>query len=195
MIKKIYTCKRCDKEFSRYPCKGRDEPKYCSRDCYWPKRTPEYLIKILKISYEGHVIKQKGCWDWSGSFGKDGYGQIGCSRELKISKAHRASWIIHRGEIQDGMCVLHKCDNKRCTNPDHLFLGTNLENSRDLVYKERQLRGSKNGAAKITEEIAKDIKKSLQEGVSGSYLGRKHGVSKAIISRIKCGKSWKHVEA
>lgn len=189
-----YICKRCDKEFKAFRTNGKSDPKFCSRRCYWPERTKEYLLEILKESYTSHVVKQKGCWDWSGSFDKDGYGQISCCRELKICKAHRASWIIHRGPIPEGLSVLHKCDNKKCTNCDHLFLGTTFENSRDLVYKDKQLKGENNGAAKLCDEQVREIKKDLQHGVSGSYLGRKYGISKTTISQIKLGKTWKHVK-
>lgn len=189
----IHICERCGKEFGRFKNKKREKPKFCCKKCYWPQRTEEYLLNILKESFENHVVKNKGCWDWSGSFDRDGYGQIGCCRELRICKAHRASWILYRGKIPGGLKVLHKCDNKRCTNPDHLFLGTSLENSRDLVYKDKQLKGDKNGAAKLFDFQVKDIKKSLHEGVTGAYLAKKYGVSKTIISRIKLRKTWKHI--
>lgn len=187
-------CERCKKEFKWSRGNKQISPKFCSLRCYYPERTKEVLYRILEKSFEGHVIKKRGCWDWCGSFDRDGYGQISCCRELRICKAHRASWIIHRGEIPEGLNVLHKCDNRKCTNPDHLFLGTAFENSRDIVYKDRQLKGSKNAAAKLKEEEAIDIKRALKEGVSGAYLSRKYGVSKTIISRIKLGKTWKHIE-
>ena len=156
-----HICQRCKKEFVRFRNKKRSDPKYCSKKCYWPERDEKYLFEILKESYENHVIKKKGCWDWSGSFDRHGYGQIRCCRELKISKAHRASWILYRGEITGNLCVLHKCDNRKCTNPDHLYLGTQLENDRDRVERNRQAMGQKNAAAKL-----KDLyKKVLQEHI------------------------------
>jgi len=77
------------------------------------------------------------CWEWAGSQG-NGYGQIGAGGgEAGSIGAHRASWLIHHGPIPDGVFVLHRCDNKTCVNPDHLFLGTPGDNMRDKVAKGR----------------------------------------------------------
>src|SRR5271156_2971027 len=102
-------CDRCGKEFNWLRAKTcKINPRYCSRACYWPKRTPEMLEKLFRETYETHVIRKRGCWDWNASIDSDGYGQFPAARELKISKAHRASWIIHRGPIPEGYSVLHK---------------------------------------------------------------------------------------
>lgn len=78
---------------------------------------------------------ETGCWNWKTYIGKNGYGQF-ILNPKKVS-AHRASWIIHKGEIPQGLFILHKCDNKKCVNPNHLFLGTQLENIRDAYSKGR----------------------------------------------------------
>lgn len=201
-------CETCGKLFGWSRRKKGEYPRFCSRKCLgqkvqtwcqvgnYKKRIddPKQQFECVKRSYEKHVIKQKGCWGWSASFDKDGYGQMSSARRYGVCKAHRASWLIHRGEIPKGISVLHKCDNKPCTNPDHLFLGTTLENSRDLVYKDKQLKGSKNGIAKLNENEVKEIKIALQNGVTGTYLGKKYGVTKTTIWKIKHQKNWKHVE-
>ena len=76
-----------------------------------------------------------GCWGWVGASSGAGYGhtRIG-GRNIS---AHRTSWELHFGAVPDGMCVLHRCDNRRCVRPDHLFLGTLSDNSRDCVEKGR----------------------------------------------------------
>ena len=75
------------------------------------------------------------CWEWQASFHTTGYGQIRFNH--KKWTAHRVSWILINGEIPDALCVLHKCDNRKCVNPKHLFLGTNYDNMKDKTNKGR----------------------------------------------------------
>ena len=79
--------------------------------------------------------KETGCWNWSGVLTKNGYGRT-THKDRPIS-AHRLSYLIFNGEIPAGMCVLHRCDNRRCVNPDHLFLGTHRDNMVDMKSKGR----------------------------------------------------------
>ena len=76
------------------------------------------------------------CWLWAGNVGTHGYGQISLVSN-RVQTTHRFSWEIHNGSIEKGVCVLHKCDVKRCVRPDHLKLGTQLENVRDMHEKQR----------------------------------------------------------
>lgn len=78
-----------------------------------------------------------GCWIWLGSSGNSGYGKTRFGSSMDYS-AHRLSFVAHNGPIPDGMCVLHKCDNRLCVSPSHLFLGTKSDNSKDMVAKGRQ---------------------------------------------------------
>jgi HNH endonuclease len=89
-----------------------------------------------------------GCWLWTASVRPDGYGQSPI--QGKMEGVHRASWIIHRGEIPTGMQVLHRCDTPTCVNPDHLFIGCNADNMRDAAAKGRfNQAGENNGALQI----------------------------------------------
>jgi HNH endonuclease len=99
--------------------------------------TPEEKKEAIRQQFEKSVIKQTGCWGWRKKPLKTGYGALYIGKR-KLASAHRISWIIHRGEIPDKLFVLHKCDNRICTNPDHLFLGTHIDNMRDMVSKNRQ---------------------------------------------------------
>lgn len=77
-----------------------------------------------------------GCWEWRGSqYANNGYGQIRYKYQAVL--VHRFSWSMLRGEIPEGLCVLHRCDNRPCVNPEHLFLGTYLDNARDMSQKGR----------------------------------------------------------
>lgn len=83
-------------------------------------------------------IPEHPCWEWNAAKNETGYGKMssGIRGEGNL-KAHRASWIINRGPIPEGACVLHKCDNPGCVNPNHLFLGTKKDNSQDMIKKGR----------------------------------------------------------
>lgn len=89
-----------------------------------------------------HVPELDNCWVWTGGkSGKAGYGTISFRGKKCVSS--RVSWILHNGEIPQGMCVLHKCDNPPCVNPNHLFLGTHLDNTRDMIKKGRAKLGGR----------------------------------------------------
>lgn len=76
-----------------------------------------------------------GCWLWTASLNDGGYGLF--CLDGKDRTTHRVSWRLYRGEIPEGLCVLHKCDTRACVNPDHLFLGTYKDNNNDCVAKKR----------------------------------------------------------
>lgn len=82
--------------------------------------------------------KANGCWEWKKARHRQGYGHFPYKKRLHL--AHRISWLLHHGPIPEGICVLHKCDNPPCCNPDHLFLGTYQTNAIDCVQKGRAKR-------------------------------------------------------
>jgi hypothetical protein len=87
---------------------------------------------------EGYHYRKvdSGCWEWLRAVRTDGYGTVKDRRDITVG-AHRVSWQEHKGEIPEGLHVLHKCDNKLCVNPDHLFLGTHKDNMKDMIGKGR----------------------------------------------------------
>jgi len=143
-----------------------------------------------------------GCWIWTGGHkgnwrGKKDYGiasdiKIGGSR---YQTAHRLSWLIHYGEVPANLMVCHTCDNPRCCNPDHLFLGTQLENMKDMVSKGRHkyVVGGKSHLSRLNENDVFVIKQSLRGGISPSELAKRFGVSESTIKHIKSGRSWRHI--
>jgi hypothetical protein len=132
-----------------------------------------------------------GCWFWTGSADRFGYGHTSVGPKA-TDKAHRASYREFVGPIPPGAHVLHRCDIPACINPTHLFLGDQASNVADMVSKERQNRGEKNGQAKLTLEDVATIRSLRLMGYSYAWLAEWCGVSRSQVSRIINGKRWMH---
>jgi hypothetical protein len=147
------------------------------------------------------------CWPWTaGLFVGDGYGQF-----WHISKSvpsHRMAWTLTNGPIANGALVCHKCDNRLCNNPSHLFLGTPADNSRDMAKKGRAASGDKhgtrtcpsgirvgikNGMAKISVADVIEIRRRKGRGETHRRIAGDYGISDTQVSWICSYKSWKHV--
>lgn len=142
------------------------------------------------------VGRENECWEWRGAASKSGYGSFGVSGRTKYS--HRISYEAHKGEIPHGFDVCHSCDNRRCVNPAHLWLGTRAQNMADCAAKGRargpNYKGSQIGTSKLSEAAVADVKIALARGARPADLGRKYGVTPQAISRIKSGKNWAHLK-
>lgn len=127
------------------------------------------------------------CWEWTASLRGDGYGAF------KIGKkqwgAHRLAWVLAHGEIPDGMCVCHHCDNKACVRPDHLFLGTNADNMKDLARKGGRA-GERNPNASLESAQVDEIRRLSDAGVSTGEIASRFGVEKPAIWKIIHRKRW-----
>ncbi len=119
-----------------------------NKNNFWKK------VKISKSNFYNKVP----CWEWTGGL-TEGYGMIRFNYENFY--AHRISWIIENGEIPDNLLILHKCDNRLCVNPKHLFLGTIADNMKDKVKKGRQARGETHGSHTHPERW-KERKRSIK---------------------------------
>lgn len=141
------------------------------------------------------VRKTRSCWYWTGAT-RDGYGLF--SLAVGSRNAHRFSWHIHNGPIPKGVQVLHRCDNRLCVNPAHLFLGTLYDNMADRNAKSRQARGETSGRAKLTEKQVKELRK-MREGIDYIGWGRakeiasQYAVSPMTLQGIWAARSWKHL--
>ena len=142
-----------------------------------------------------HPEPNSGCWLWTGMWSRKGYGIFWLNK--KGVSAHRTSWALHFGEIPDGLLVCHKCDNRACVNPDHLFLGTPLENTADMMRKGRENRflkpTQKYPTAKLTKEAAAALFLDCVAGLRRSDAAEKYGVSPNAVSQIMMGRTWSAV--
>jgi len=152
-------CSECGSMFSE---RKRDSNKQwaaktlCSMKC---NNSGKHRVTDIFIRLEAFQVKRDGCWLWSGSTDDFGYGKLSSRRGRSGSpeRAHRVSFEKHYGEIPERAFVCHKCDNPECTNPDHLFLGTQKDNMMDCAKKGR---------------ISEKSKINLIAGCKG-YLGAK----------------------
>lgn len=163
--------------------------RYCSLSCRdEDKRIP------LEERFWSKVIKGGAdeCWNWTANTNIHGYGSF-CkvSGESPVG-AHRVSWELTNGSIVDDQCVLHRCDNRLCVNPSHLFLGSHQDNSTDMVQKGRSVFGTKNPQAKLTEKNVAEIL-GLRGIIGQRSLAKKFNVSKNAIKLILDRKTWRHV--
>lgn len=150
-----------------------------------------YLDALLAVAKERFMAKVRihdsGCWIWVGARNSLGYGRAWDGS--KERKAHRLSYELHCGPIPDGKVICHKCDNPPCVNPDHLFPGTQAENTADMFAKGRGVIpkpvGANHGRAKLSDADVEEIRAST---CKQRELAAQFGVTQACISLIKAGK-------
>lgn len=150
-----------------------------------------YMKNGKAEKFWSRVNKTNTCWNWIGYVNYAGYGIFYYQKEPRI-KAHRYAYELTHGNIADNMLVCHSCDNRQCVRPDHLFLGTYLDNNRDCITKERNPRGERNGQSILTEKEVLEIR-ALKGKLSLSKLAAKYRVKPAAIGKILRGERWKHI--
>lgn len=162
---------------------------------YAKKPAPTLLSEFMSRL----IFGMSECWYWRGSITDIGYGSFSAAKKYGINehKAHRVSWILFRGPIPKGMKILHSCDIRNCVNPDHLSVGTQADNVRDMIDRGRHryvpMLGENNPMAKLTSEDVSRIRD--MRAVSGTpfkAIAKYFDVSNMTAFRAATGKSWSH---
>lgn len=154
---------------------------------------PAPVYKTLRETFEALILSKDDCWIFSRAH-SNGYGRF--SFKGIRYYAHRVSWILYKGDIPNGLNVLHECDNPICCNPDHLFLGTQSDNALDMVSKNRHVvyKGESNTNHVLTEADVVVIREKFSSGYySHRELAEKFDVTKSTITKIINRETWSHV--
>jgi predicted XRE-type DNA-binding protein len=145
----------------------------------------------LEDAFWPNVQKGDGCWEWTGSKNVWGYGRIKIRR--KVHMAHKVAYTLHYGPIPDGLVICHRCDNRGCVNPAHLFIGTYADNSADMVSKGRQARGERNANAKLTEAVVREMRQLYASGMKQDALAARFNISQMTVSDVIRRRTWRHI--
>lgn len=163
---------------------------YCSRPCYYAGR-----VRPLSARVWSKVRRTATCWLWTGATNRSGYGWVNRgARGAQPMLAHRFTFEETYGPIPEGLGVLHRCDRPACVRPEHLFLGTQADNSADMVAKGRQRRGERRPGAVLTDAIVREARvRHAAGGISILALARQYGVNGTVMWDVLNGTRWKHV--
>lgn len=200
-IKITRLCEHCGITFLAFPCDiARGYARFCSRPCANLKRP----VMPVAERFWSFVNKTDGCWIWTGAKDADGYGHFTIRRQRKCEqfRSHRMSWILTFGELAADILVLHNCDKnypcgdisyRLCVRPEHLWLGTNIENIRDMDEKRRRAIGHRNGTAKLTDDKVRYARQQHAAGRSIVSIAKELEVTQSVMGKAISGQLWKHV--
>lgn len=162
--------------------------KYCNAAC-----AHKALRKDMIASFWEKVDKAgaNGCWNWTASQKEKGYGQFIWNG--KMNRAHRLAWKLLRGDPGDKE-VAHRCDNRLCVNPEHLFLATHLENMQDCKAKGRHAHGESNTRSKLTAEQVSELRSLRDKGWKFHELGARFGITSSHATNIYHRRAWSHIQ-
>lgn len=164
-----------------------------TKSCGCLKTRPKVKKYSIEQRFWAKVNKGDGtgCWLWMGYLTDFGYGTFSPMHGGHIL-AHRWSYELAFGDIPEGLCVLHRCDVPACIRPDHLWVGTKADNSRDMATKGRSTFGERHFHAKLTWDQVQDIRTRYSAGgITKSDLARRFGVSPTTIASIIIARRWR----
>jgi uncharacterized NAD-dependent epimerase/dehydratase family protein len=149
--------------------------------------------RATEASFWSKVDQTGDCWPWTRAVNVHGYGIVGWQGNFYLS--HRLAFELATGTKPEQMMVCHRCDSPPCCNPDHLFLGTQLDNMRDCVAKGR-LRsnvGVCHPGAKLTEDDVREIRRRKANGARSADVATEFGIDRTHVWQIASGRRWSHV--
>ena len=152
----------------------------------------QYTPKLSKEDrFWSKVDKQGDCWIWTATRNSGGYGRARMKGRRYLTHRLVYMWLV--GPIPDELHVLHRCDNPPCCNPDHLFLGTDMDNVHDAITKGRHVRGEKAGRSVLCEADVIGIRSCASNGVNFVQIARRYGISHRTARSVVRRETWKHV--
>jgi hypothetical protein len=201
-------CLSCGKTFHVYAINlsGQYEKKYCTRKCYEahdPHFAEDRDTKLWRR------IDRRGpdeCWPYTGATDRRGYGRPGYGLGLdeqgrpktKRYYAHRRVYELLVGPIPEGKILLHTCDNPPCCNPAHLRVGTDADNKRDSIAKDRHARGERTRRNVLTEDLVLEIREEFrflsERKTNAKELAEKYGVAPGTVYLAATGRTWSHLK-
>ena len=199
MINEVCQCKGCDRPALHLGMCNRHWRRNRIYGSPFAVRSHSGMMKgltaIERFNHQHKKLGDDGCWIWTAALDQDGYGKFrGEVLGVSLNKAHRFSWAYHtQSIIPPGMMVCHSCDNPRCVNPGHLWLGSAKDNVLDMDRKNRRnvRLGELAARSILTEEQVKTI---LSDPRPYSQIAADYGVAAPTIGSIKNRESWVHVE-
>lgn len=194
--KQLVICDGCGRQFLKFACFiEKSEHHFCTDACYrrWQSDVNRW--------FWSHVEKSDSCWLWTGRVDRDGYGD--CSESLGEQRAHRMSYVLHKGKIPDGLVICHTCESlypvgdftyRLCVRPDHIYAGTHTQNIADRDRTGRSAKGARAGNAKLTDGSVRQIRERYAAGgITQLALAREYGVNQTKISNVVTRTTWRHV--
>jgi hypothetical protein len=184
-------CPRCGLRFKI----DNNRRKFCSRICAGSTQPDPVAAFWAKVDKSGGP---DACWPWLRSLSGQGYGHV--FRHGRLDKAHRVAWMLVNGAIPDGahhgtMCICHRCDNRACCNPAHLFLGTQQENIADMEAKGRKrvVRGENIPWHRLSASDVVAIRARRAAGERSCDIAADYGIGRSTVHNIVFRHTWAHV--